>query len=70
MVGSHQSIFFILQIGFRTIILIAFKCRSTLLHPVEVSIFWRSRFHSDGSGTVLPGMPVHLYARVKEVGMN
>lgn len=39
---------------------------STLIHPVEVSVFWRSRFQSDGSGAVLPGMPVHLYARVKE----
>ncbi|KAJ0726865.1 putative vacuolar protein sorting-associated protein [Helianthus annuus] len=39
---------------------------STFLHPVEVSIFWRSRFQSDASGTVLHRMPVHFYTRVKE----
>ncbi|KAI3665752.1 hypothetical protein L6452_44382 [Arctium lappa] len=39
---------------------------STFLHPVEVSIFWRSRFQSHDVGTVLHGVPVHFYARVKE----
>ncbi|KAI3813329.1 hypothetical protein L1987_18049 [Smallanthus sonchifolius] len=39
---------------------------STFLHPVEVSIFWRSRFQSHGSGAVLHKMPVHFYTRVKE----
>nr|XP_043638642.1 uncharacterized protein LOC122609764 isoform X2 [Erigeron canadensis] len=39
---------------------------STLLHPVEVSIFWRSRFQSRGLGTASHGMPVHFYARVQE----
>ncbi|KAL8200609.1 hypothetical protein R6Q57_011948 [Mikania cordata] len=39
---------------------------STFLHPVEVSIFWRSRFQSHGSATVLHKMPVHFYTRIKE----
>ncbi|XP_024974996.1 uncharacterized protein LOC112513098 isoform X4 [Cynara cardunculus var. scolymus] len=39
---------------------------NTFLHPVEVSIFWRSRFQSHDVGTVSHGVPVHFYARVKE----
>ncbi|KAK9053203.1 hypothetical protein SSX86_029835 [Deinandra increscens subsp. villosa] len=39
---------------------------STFLHPLEVSIFWRSRVQSHGSGTVSHKMPVHFYTRVKE----
>ncbi|XP_071694742.1 uncharacterized protein [Rutidosis leptorrhynchoides] len=39
---------------------------NTLLHPVEVSFFWRSRFQSNGLGTVSHRMPIHFYVGVKE----
>ncbi|CAH1413272.1 unnamed protein product [Lactuca virosa] len=35
---------------------------NTFLHPVEINIFWRSRVQTHG----VYGVPVHLYARVKE----
>ncbi|XP_059638646.1 uncharacterized protein LOC132280907 isoform X2 [Cornus florida] len=41
-----------------------------LVHPVEVIVFYRSKFQVQDSETSLHGVPVHFYARIKELGIS
>lgn len=43
--------------------------RSELLHPAEISLFFRYRFQIAGIETILPTVPVHFYGKIKQVRM-
>ncbi|XP_062102259.1 uncharacterized protein LOC133812291 isoform X2 [Humulus lupulus] len=41
-----------------------------LLHPVEIFLFYRSSFHTEGSEVNLAGVPVHIHCRTKELNIS
>ncbi|XP_074349870.1 uncharacterized protein LOC141689470 isoform X3 [Apium graveolens] len=43
---------------------------SDLLHPAEISIFYRYRFQVAGTETILPTVPVHFYAKIKQLDIS
>lgn len=38
-----------------------------MLHPAELSLYYRYRFQIAGTETILPTVPVHFYAKIKLV---
>ncbi|WOH10040.1 hypothetical protein DCAR_0729501 [Daucus carota subsp. sativus] len=43
---------------------------SELLYPAELSIFYRCRFQIAGTETVVPSVPVHFYAKIKQLDIS
>lgn len=43
---------------------------SELVHPLDICIFYRYRFLTQGSENDLPGVHGHLHARIKELGIS
>ncbi|KAL7193185.1 hypothetical protein ACSBR2_024904 [Camellia fascicularis] len=80
--ASISTVEFIVQILFAKVRVIStlsfvicyFDARSNLwgefIHPIEICVYYRSRFQIKSSEIVLPRVSVHFYARLKEFGIS